>query len=81
MKAILTRYLPATNTKPSRIRATAEGGKPLTVGYYAAPDNTDPFAFAARQLADRMGWTGPLLGGGLPDGSTCWVFARSHMTA
>ena len=65
MKAIQTKYLPATNTKPSRVKAFAEGVKPLTIS--AGDDNAH--AAAAIALAKRMGWTGTLVSGGLPDQS------------
>jgi hypothetical protein len=79
MKAILTRYIPATNTKPSRIIASAEGVKPLAIGYHSV--DSDPHSHAARALAMRQGWTGALIGGGLPNGDQCWVFAQSNMLA
>jgi len=31
MKAILTKFIPCTNTKPTRIKAYTEGGNNITV--------------------------------------------------
>lgn len=72
MKAILTKYLPATARRPSRIKAFAEGVKPFDHGA------KDPHAVAAVLLCERMGWPGDLISGGLPDCSgNCYVFAQS----
>lgn len=65
MKAIQTRYMPATNTLPSRVKAWANGVKPLIIS--AGDDNAH--AAAAVALCRRMGWTGTLVSGGMPDQS------------
>ena len=76
MKAILTKYLPATDRRPSRIKAYAEGVKPLVVPYDHGAK--DPHAGAAVALCVRMGWPSVLVSGGLPDQSgNCYVFASS----
>lgn len=81
MKAILTKIIPCTNTKPTRIKAYTEGGNQIMISW----DHADGFGkrtqgqahlFAARKLCDKMGWTGELIGGGTPDGY-CFVFAQS----
>lgn len=73
MKAIQTKYLGPTNFRGSRIVATAEGGHRLVIPYdYGANDHGH--SEAAIQLARKIGWTGEMVSGGLPDGSTCWVF-------
>lgn len=83
MKAIITKYIPATNTKPSRVKATAEGVPPLIMSCNAAMDKLDydelqdqnMHHVVANALRDRCGWTGGLIGGGLPDQSGyCFVF-------
>jgi hypothetical protein len=67
MKAIETRYIPATNTRGSRIKAYAEGVKPLTIPYPYELSGTAVHAEAALALARRMGWTGTLVSGGKAD--------------
>lgn len=72
MKAILIKYLSATNTKPVRLKACAEGVKAITV-----PRATDDFSLEpdARVLADfaAQKWFGDLIVvdgfGTLPDGN------------
>lgn len=75
MKAIQTRYLPATNIKPSRITAWAEGGNKVTISYPHDLDGEFCHAAAAIKLCQKLGWSGPLIGGGLPNGDYCFVFA------
>lgn len=77
MKAILARYLGPTDTRGSRIVATAEGGHRLTIGIdnrYDVDKNADQ---AAEKLARDAGWLDGgayrLVGGGLPDGDRCYV--------
>ncbi len=62
MKAIETKYIPASNTRGSRIKAYAEGVKPLTISYPHEARNAH--AVAAVALCKRMGWTGTLVSGG-----------------
>jgi len=74
MKAILTRYLPATNTRGTRIKAMAEGVASLTVAYDYAGENADNHYAAARAMQKRMAWTGELVSGGLPCGDYAHCF-------
>lgn len=81
MKAIITQYHPCTNSKGSRISASAEGGpRPWRV-YIPFPHELDSeraHAKAALALCVKMGWKGELMGGGLPDGrGYAFVFASS----
>ena len=59
MQAITTKYLPATNTRGSRIKATAGQGQSITVGY----DHGAPCAHrvAAIALIKKLDWTGDLV--------------------
>jgi len=62
MKVILTKVLPATNTKPTRIAAKAEGVNTLIV---PRDDSTaNPHLYAAVMLVRRMGWAPIVLAGG-----------------
>jgi hypothetical protein len=76
MKAIWTKYLPATTTRGARVKAEAHGVKPLTISYWS--DN-NPHAAAALALARREAWTGDLIEGGRPDGrGDVFVFASGN---
>lgn len=61
MQGITTKYLPATNTRGSRIKATAGAGQTITVSY----DHSASCAHrvAAIALIKKLDWTGGL----------CWV--------
>lgn len=82
MKAILTKCLPATDTKPTRIKAYTEGGNSITVSWSEcdASNRTQAEAhgYAARKLAEKMHWPGVLLGGGTVEGY-CFVFADTRI--
>ena len=78
MQAIQTKYLPATNTRGSRIKATCAAGS-VTIGYPHELSGQAVHRAAAEALAAKLDWTiangyGQLLGGCLPDGSYCFVF-------
>ena len=77
MQAIQTKYLGATNTKGSRIKATAAAGS-IVISYPHELSGQAVHRAAAEQLVKKLGWDqpsyGPLVGGCLPDGSYCFVF-------
>ena len=76
MKAIVTTYRGPTDTRGSSITARAEGVRPVRVPYPYDLDVDAAHEFAAHALMKRYGWTGRIIGGGLPDGrSVAWVFA------
>jgi len=71
-KAIVTRYHGPTNTRGSRISCRAEG---CPVKYYPFDHDGNEHERAAQSYRDFMGWTGHMIGGGLPDGTgNCFVF-------
>lgn len=77
MKAIETKYLPATNCKGSRIMAMAEGCR-VVVPYDHEARNAH--RVAALALCAKMGWAGDLIEGGKADGSGCvYVFAAGDV--
>ena len=53
MQAITTKYLPATNCKGSRIKATAERGS-ITIGYPHELSGDECHREAVRQLLDKF---------------------------
>ena len=69
MKAIITKYIPATDSKGSRIKATAEGVKSLSIPYPHELNSEEGHKLAASLLCERMEWKGELVSGGLPDQS------------
>lgn len=82
MKAILTKCLPATDIKPTRIKAYTEGGNSITVSWSECDRNdrtqAEAHGYAARKLAEKMHWSGTLLGGGTVEGY-CFVFADTRI--
>jgi hypothetical protein len=55
-KAIRTRYVPCTNTKPSRIVAQDGDGHRVSVSYDDALTSDDAHRLAAQKLMDKMQW-------------------------
>ena len=71
MKAIQTKYIGPTNTKPSRIKAF-DGDNSITISY--SSESKNPHADAALALARKLNWTGTLIEGSTKDGQV-FVFA------
>jgi hypothetical protein len=70
VKAIVTKYIGASNTRPSYIKASAEGvaSKNYTVESLWAGTAEGRHAEVARLFAEHRGWSARLASGGLPDG-------------
>ena len=66
-QAIVTKYHGPTDTRGSRVSATAQA-KRIFVGWNDALDVEGNHLGAAMKLAKLMGWKGKWYGGGLPDG-------------
>ena len=77
MQSIQTRYISATNTRGSRIKAWCAAGS-VTIPYPHEFTGQAVHRKAAEALATKLNWTdptyGPLLGGTLPNGDYCFVF-------
>lgn len=77
-QAIVTKYHGPTNTRGSRISATAEAGRIMLSWDYAL-NGSDNHKAAAQALVDKMGWTveagyPSLVGGALPgNAGYCFV--------
>lgn len=71
-QAITTKYLPYTNTKPSRVKATTSSGISLTVPYDSGLSADANHTLVAKALCEKLGWKGTWLGGGLQNGN-CYV--------
>ena len=74
MKAITTKYLPATDTRGSRISAFDEDGNRITIPYDCALSGEAVHRKAAVALCRKMGWSDNLIGGGVKGG---YVFVFS----
>jgi hypothetical protein len=68
MKAIMTKYLPATNNKGSRIKAYDCDKNSITIGYPHELSGEKVFKSAAVKLCEKMGWDTDLVGGGIDNG-------------
>lgn len=81
MQAITTKFLGPTNCRGSRVKASAQAGS-LTLSWDDALDIDDNHAAAAIALANKLGWGGQWVGGGLPGGEgNCYVCipgSRTH---
>lgn len=65
MKAIYIKYLPATNTKPMRLKAHDNDGNSITLSRPSdIDDNREQGAFVAQKLCEKMGWSKDLIGNG-----------------
>ena len=77
MQAIQTKFIGATNTKGSRIKAWCDAGS-ITIKYPNELSGQAAHRAVADALVVKLGWIepnyGPLVGGCLPDGSYCFVF-------
>ena len=71
MQAIQTKYLPCTDTKPTRIKAWCQAGS------HTWPRDSlnerNPERDAAERLAKSLFWSEKLIGGTLPGGDGCFV--------
>lgn len=80
MKAITTKHAGPTNTRGSRIIVRAEGGPAKSYGYDDALNVEENHIQAAKQYRDARGWTGEMVGGGMPDGTGyCFCFVKSFV--
>ena len=64
-QAIVTKYYGPTNTRGSRIKATAAAGS-VTVSYNCGLSQGDNHKAAAEALARKFGWVGTYARGGMP---------------
>lgn len=78
MVAITTKYFGPTNTKGSRIKATANGNS-ITISFDYSLDSEARHAKAARALCDKMGWENKLIAGGLDAGNYVFVMLPKGM--
>jgi len=77
MKAVMTRFIPASNVRGARIKASAEGVKSLTISYPHEMNAEQGHRLAAEKLATRQGWKGDFCGGMLPGGDWAFTFSET----
>jgi hypothetical protein len=80
MKAILTKVLPATDTKPTRIKAMAEGVRPVVVSHNSNHSRVaqmflDKWLNVDKKPGDRVAYVGGT--GQLPNGDYCHLIKFS----
>ncbi len=80
MRAIITRFLPATDTRGSRIRATTADAGSITVPYDHALSSSANHEAAARTLADKLGWKYRDLAGGPTETGWAFVLLEQEVT-
>lgn len=71
-QAIVTKFLPTTNTKPGRVKATCQA-RSLIVSWDHGLDVDANHSVAAQALATAMGWGGTWHGGAMPSGGYAFV--------
>lgn len=76
MQAITVKFLPATNNRPARLKATANAGS-VTLSYHNI-DADDKYLAAATALCEQYGWDRryDLINGTLTDGSEVYVLVH-----
>lgn len=70
MKAIQVKYMPATTTKPAKVKAFDMDNNSITISY----NDQESYKLAAIALCEKMNWHGTLTGGAVKDG---YVFVFS----
>lgn len=73
VQAITTKFLPGTEWRGSRVKATAAAGS-VILNWEHGLNIERNHAAAAKALAEKFGWRGNWHGGGLPDArSFVWI--------
>ena len=63
MKAILTKYLGPTNTKPSRMKAIEPDGNYIVINWNHELSQYENHERAAKELMKKMNWDNDIIGG------------------
>jgi hypothetical protein len=78
-QAIITKFLPPTNVRGSRVKATAEAGS-VTLSWDHALNAELNHAAAAHALASKFGWKGTYYAGAIP-GTSGYAFVCADQSA
>ena len=73
LAAIETKFIPCTNYRPSRVKATCQAGS-LTLSWNDALDVARNHRAVAEALARKLNWAGKWVGGHLPKLKRGYVF-------
>ena len=76
MKAILVKVIPATNTRPTRLKATAEGVPSITRSANGDWGYEKDAALIARELCKKYDWNWPIASGQLANGDHVFCFVE-----
>ena len=68
LQSIETYYIPASNTKPTRIAAVSATGRKVVISQPMDTEGVDSHLAAARALCAKMDWHGTLIAGGTKRG-------------
>lgn len=74
MQAIIMKYHGPTDRRGSRVSATNPDGKRVFLTWNNALNSEKNHLEAAKALCTKMGWHGPMAGGGLKGACMVWVF-------
>jgi hypothetical protein len=67
-QAIVTKYIPASNVRGSRVKAITASGISLTLHYDSGLNSYENHVAAAEALQAKMKWPGDMVGGATKDG-------------
>ena len=79
-KAITVKYLPPTNNRGSRVKATADGGHSVTLSweYGLANGTIANYDAACRALCTKLGWTEEYVCGYQGNGQLVYVEVNQY---
>lgn len=80
-QVIVTKWLGPTTHKGSRVKAICAAGS-ATRGWSYHLSSSENHVAAARELMNKLGWHGELIGGDMPRGNGCaFVILRNEVSA
>jgi hypothetical protein len=79
MQAITTKFLPPTNVRGSRVKATAQAGS-VTLHWDHALNPEGNHRAAAMAFVRKFKWDGEWIGGGLHNGDMVWICNDARMS-
>lgn len=72
-QSIVTKYIAPTNSRGSRVNATASEGASVTVSYGNEPTDDMEHVKALTELVNKLGWHGEWHCGAVKGGARVWV--------
>ena len=77
LAAIETKFIPCTDHRPSRVKATCQAGS-LTLSWNDALDVARNHRAVAEALARKLNWAGKWVGGHLPKRGYVFIIAKTY---